>query len=47
MTKWHKFSEELPPDDIEEKQFEDYLLKKMEKTFVHDYEEAIKIKNNE
>ena len=41
MTKWHKFSEELPPDDIEEKQFEDYLLKKMEKTFVQDYENLV------
>ena len=47
MSKWHKFSEELPPDGIEEEQFEDYLLKKMEKTFVQDYEEAIKIKDNE
>ena len=34
-------------NDWAEEQFEDYLLKKMEKTFVQDYEEAIKIKDNE
>ena len=34
-------------NDWTEERFEDYLLKNMEKTFVHDYEEAIKIKDNE
>lgn len=34
-------------NDWTEEQFEEYLLKKMEKTFVQDYEEAIKIKDNE
>ena len=33
--------------DCSEEQFEDYLLKKMKKTFIQDYEEAIKIKDNE
>ena len=34
-------------NDWTEERFEDYLLKNMEKTFVHDYEVAIKIKDNE